>query len=358
LDINNYVSFLKLKKSELSAFVKLTKENDGLCTPFFDIPKSEEETEEAIKGKVDLSYRQMKAAQDKAYFPFVIDIYDLDEDVLIEKTHLYDYVLETFSDLDCSPVIGLDRTENHNRAVIDRVDNFDTIFVRVDSSEFSAPRTLTEELEDLVSEIPSHIDLALIIDFRVQLDLESFDQEINLEDFFTLISESKITFNYFILTSSSIPKSISELLKPHSELRKKRVEWVLWEKYRELGLVYGDYGVVSPEYSDADIAPEIMYDVQTPKIIYTDERELYVVRGGGMRRFGTGQFFDLAEKVINVDFFRAYYCEAEEYIEKVAKRENLVYKPRRGKVPSCGGASKWVEVTTLAHITYMGRLLS
>ncbi|MEP4100722.1 MAG: hypothetical protein ABJL97_10255, partial [Paraglaciecola sp.] len=152
-----------------------------------------------------------------------------------------------------------------------------------------------------------------------------------------------------VITSSSIPPVVTELTPTGSENYVHRAEWDLWQGItnREVeGFIYGDYTVVSAEYSDSDIAVELMRTVQTPRIIYTKNTELYIARGRALKTHGDSQYFNLAMMVKLCGFYRINNSEGEVYIEDVASRNT-------GK---CGNASKWIATTVTCHIEHFSSI--
>lgn len=353
LDVS-YVAFLKLKQNEVKAVSVLYDNGEENCRPFFDIPRLDSETDESLRKKIATCYKTIKVAQEKKEFPFFLDSYDISEDIQIDGVEPYEYILDQFGAFNLYPVVGLDRSIGHNNAVVDRLERYDCVGVRLQNDDLATPRITVEELKELTEPL-KQVEVYLIIDCRVIDKDYSTDK---LEAFIEKVKKSDLGFEAIIVTASSIPKSIGELLKVNESKTFKRYEWKVWEKVKGLGVIYGDYSVVSPDYSDADIAPNLMYDVQTPKILYTDHDTFFGARGAGLRSKGNEQYYKLAEEVTKLPFFRtAQYSPAEGYIENVVARKNLQYRRHQGKVPTCGSASKWIEITTMAHLFHLSRVL-
>ena len=110
-------------------------------------------------------------------------------------------------------------------------------------------------------------------------------------------------------------------------------------------VVLGDYGIVSPDYSDIGIPPEAMLNVLAPKILYTFDRQHYITRGGAISTHERGflQYNDLAAEIIAKPFYRgADYSFGDNYIEEKSRSVGKIVMP--GTI---------IKPTVNLHITYM-----
>lgn len=148
-----------------------------------------------------------------------------------------------------------------------------------------------------------------------------------------------------IVTGSSLPASIGEVLRVDSTEVLERRELAVISKARELSsieLIAGDYTTVSPFYSDADLDPKIMQNVMTPRLIYPFRESYYIARGVSMKSGGYGQYAGLASGLCAQAFFRPGYSTGENYFYEKSRRV--------GKNATNGTV---VKPSVVAHITYM-----
>ena len=81
--------------------------------------------------------------------------------------------------------------------------------------------------------------------------------------------------------------------------------------------IFGDYGIVNPEYIDLD--PRIISNQMTPAIRYALEKEWYVVRGESFRKGGYEQYYGLARAILNSGhYFGAGFSFGDHYINEKA----------------------------------------
>jgi hypothetical protein len=147
-----------------------------------------------------------------------------------------------------------------------------------------------------------------------------------------------------IVTGSSLPASIGDVLNVDSAQIIARRELAIISKARDLSdieLIAGDYTTVSPFYSDADLDPKIMQNVMTPRLIYPFKQSYYVTRGVSMKKGGYGQYVRMTMDLCGQDFFRGYSTGEAYFYDK---------SRRIGKNATNGTVGK---PSVVAHITYM-----
>lgn len=72
--------------------------------------------------------------------------------------------------------------------------------------------------------------------------------------------------------------------------------------------MFGDYGCVSPEYSDIELFDEDMQNVTTAKIIYPYHDRLFIKRGGRVKS-DKHQYNEFAEYIVT----RSGFYRGQEY---------------------------------------------
>lgn len=341
-----YVPCIKGKQNEIRALKALSGEAISNIKPLVDICRGENESETEIKKKVSLAVKYMNAARKEHQFPFYLDVFDLPSIFFNNGDYVSDYILSEFYPLGATPVVGLDRETEHTQAVSKYIAQTENklIAVRLLSEDISSFAITKLELANLLDDIEDECEIDLILDFRV-INAGNIQLYIsNTVKFLSRVGELD-NINNIILTGSSIPAIVTDLVSTGDSEYIERLERHLWSEVNkkvELPIIYGDYTVVSPEYSESNIQVELMRTVQTPRIMYTQDEHLFISRGKSLKTHGDKQYFSLANDVINCGYFRTNNSAGEKYISDVASRT-------QGK---CGNASKWIEVTVHCHIEH------
>ena len=188
----------------------------------------------------------------------------------------------------------------------------------------------------------------LLIDMRViddpiasSHDIRSFINKFNKDFKVEIISTS----------GSIIPENIATLIATDTKIHVTRNEFTMWKSLTNHSecseFVYGDYGVVSPNYSDLDLDPSLMNGVSTPKAFYAYQDQFYVCRGRRFKTHGYDQYFDIADDITGQSFFRGLgYSYGDGYIYD--RRRSSTTKPAKG-----GSPGSWIKSLTNAHITFI-----
>jgi hypothetical protein len=352
--MSNYTPFLKLKANEIGALNELDDDIKDDLIPFFDFPTKKGMTSTSFAAMVDKVAKSIvKNLPD--FQTFYLDNFDIDDKIRVNKADNYLYVIGKFADLEFIPVVGLDREPNRNQMVFDAKRNgdikSDSIAIRLQSDDFEDFELVRDEIEDLFtdgSELFSN--WVLVLDNRVCLSTDVTERSKSLAKFLTDI-EGEFSFSEIIISGSSIPASISEILPVESDLTHERKELTI---YREVAkavghsnISLGDYTVVSPLYSDISIPPEAMRNVTAPKIVYSYKSVHYIARGGALASHARGnlQYNDIAKYLIGLPFFRgAPYSFGDRYLDEKGNFRGSQVTP-----------SSILKPTINAHMTYMYR---
>jgi hypothetical protein len=353
----NYIPFLKLKQNEILAIKTLKDDHIDSVVPFFDIPRPKNQNTEEIINRVMTG----KAQADKYLndIEFYLDNYDLDDTIKIGKSPQYEIILEQFKNHKVIPVAALNRDNHHNSSALKYTYlNNNHIAIRLTREDVESYKISSFELEPLIKKIQlsSVVKIDIIFDFRfINTDIKTLfhNTSIFMDELFKLSD-----FHRIIITGSSIPASIRDILKTKTSAVIKRKEWELWAhittntKLRPY-LIYGDYGVVSPDYTDVELEFYMLTNVAAPKAIYTHTDEFYVVRGGAFKTHpdGYAQYYDIADFLIDHAHFRSSSdSEGEKYIYERSYKKT----PRARKA---GSPSSWLKATLVSHMTYLVRNL-
>lgn len=333
------------------------KELDGelrkSITPFFDFPYKKDRTEADIIRTADRVFNSLRRNISDVPF-FYLDNYDVDSNLTVNNENNYIYLLNACQDLRVVPVISIDRRPEHMQAVCEAKRSgqlkSDIVALRFVRADFMSYDTVTEDINDILGDtIGMFRKLDLILDCRycLNLDLNTLASEVSsfIQSFVEQYSVRNV-----IVTGSSIPPSISTIISANNETEVERAELDIFQQVNDendsdFDIVLGDYGIVSPEFSDIDIVPEAMLNVTAPKIIYTFDNRHFVIRGGAIKTHKRGfhQYNDMARIVVNKSFYRgARYSYGDNYMYE--KSCSL------GKNVTPGAI---IKPTTNLHLTYM-----
>lgn len=351
--MDNYIPFLKLKSNEILAIKELEEELKDEITPFFDFPRRDVLTEDTFKKTTEKMVRSVrKHLYNISYF--YLDNFDIDSNLKIDGIYNYAYLLESYSDFPVIPVVSIDRSDDHINAVCDAKNSglidSEVFALRLAPEDFENFDVVTDDINEMIGDVFETFDnMDLIFDCRVCLNQNLDTLALNIINFAQKFSES-YSIRKLIVTGSSIPPSIADVTGTESEVELHRAELrVFYLVNMELGklfnMILGDYGIVSPNYSELGIMPEAMQNVTAPKILYAFNNYQYFIRGGALKTHprGFAQYYDLAEILVAKDFYRG---------------ENYSFGDRFLKEKSYGTGSNVtpsiiIKPTVNAHITFM-----
>ncbi|PFG53355.1 T4 beta protein [Marinobacter sp. LV10R520-4] len=349
----NYIPFLKSKSNEIIALAELDADILEKVIPFFDYPKRKNcEIEESFKSSSEKLIKSLKKHLGTSK-TFYYDTYDLKDSHTIDGKHVYRYILELLKDFPVIPVVSIDRSTLHQKSVsalkINGTIKSSVVAFRVTPEDFQNFKAVENEItEDLQFVFNEFEKIDLIFDCRVcsNFDAQTIANEIiNFSTGFT----AKYSTRKIIVTGSSIPASIAEILAPNNESYVQRKETDIFKKTCKSGpnikFTFGDYTTVSPNYSDADIPPEQMQNRTTAKLSYSFGDQHYFIRGGSLKTRGAKQYFDLAAVLCAKTFFRGspYSLGDKYFYQKSQSLGNNCYP------------NTIVKPSVNAHITYSVR---
>jgi len=356
----NYAPFLKFKQNEIQAVFSLHSDVQNFTLPLFDMPKEKRQDAELdILNRLRKGERQLAAHSKKIPgLNFFIDNYDLDDGILLDGVQQYRYILDELKAYNIIPVAAFDRVSEHNAAAIKYCkDRCRSLGIRLQAEDFKSFNLLKAKLAELLAEAAAVgvTTTYLIFDCRViekQEDVEELRSSI--EKFYGQCNK-QFSISHYIVVGSVIPANIAKLMKTKTAMMVERLEYKLWRGLvtnpEFSGINYGDYGVVSPEFSEADLPVELMPKYMAPKVFYTTDGEFYAERGSQFQGHakGYGQYFDIASNIVGKPYFRgAGYSGGDAYIHD---RSYLsIRKPQKG-----GSPGSWIKATLTSHITFIVR---
>lgn len=355
-----YAPFLKFKQNEIQAVFSIYPDVQGFTLPLFDIPKEKkQDTELDILNRLSKGEKQLAAHSKKIPdLKFFIDNFDLDDSVLLGGAQQYRYILGELEAYNIIPIVAFDRAPNHNVAAIEYCkQKCDRLGIRLQAEDFQSFNLLKLKLAKILSEA-AEVGVTttyLIFDCRMIESHEDVDDlKASIEKFYNQCSQ-QFSISHYIVVGSVIPANITKLMKTKTTMMVERLEDKLWRKLTAIpalsGINYGDYGVVSPEFSEADLPVELMPKFMAPKVFYTTKGEFYAERGGQFQGHpkGYGQYFDIADNIVNKPYFRgAGHSDGDKYIH--ARSHLSARRPKKG-----GSPGSWIKATLSAHITFVVR---
>ena len=344
-----YIPFLKAKRGEFNAMSDLALNVKAAICPFFDFPRKKENYDAnsfAVKaGNIERGLKKHWGDEAEFYF----DDLDVAPKLSVFGKEKYEYIMGLLQELRVIPVVGLNRS-SHNASVAklkrDGEIESGTIALRVlrdDFEEFDVVRDqIVSELGDVFGEFD---EIDLILDCRVcgGLDVTSTAQQIAV---FARKFSRAFTVRRTIVTGSSIPGSLSDLVKSNSAQTVPRRELAILAATRSLAdgtILEGDYTTVSPFFSDADFDPRLFQKVTAPRLIYSFNNSHYIARGQSLESGGPAQYVGITNTLCEQPFYRGRgYSTGEKYFDD--KRKRIGRNATNGTI---------VTPSIVAHITYM-----
>ncbi|MBF0642191.1 beta family protein [Pseudomonas protegens] len=348
-----YIPFLKFKQNEIQGVAQLGSVVRDQIAPLYDVPRSQSVmTEVEILKRIRLAAAELKKSKDAdSEYWFFVDNFDIDESINLAGSFQYRYMLDALKTYRLMPVVALDRSPDHNSAAFDFIRRKPGLVgVRLQETDIESYNITKPRLDLLWSEIQAAqpAGVVLLIDLRVIDD--HVESKRKVERF---LSRFRLDFqvNATSVSGSVIPGNIATLIGTDVQKHVVREEYRLWRTLTSSPdyqhILYGDYGVVSPEYSDLDLNPELMSGVSTPKVFYTHSDQFYISRGRRFKTHGYQQYFTISDDIVGQTFYRgAAYSYGDNYIH-----ERSYLSARRP--PKGGSPSTWIKSLTAAHITFI-----
>lgn len=313
--MNNYIPFLKFKKNEVTAIKELSIESHAALTPFFDLPRRQNSSGEGLRKQVvDAAKDAVRHLSEIHYF--YLDNFDIDSDIKIDGNDSYVFILKQFSELPIVPVIGLDRTLGHSNAIVksldDNIISNDLIALRLNAMDYEDFVFSEPDLISVYSQVCSkfkHVDL--VLDLRViSGDIEP--QASQIAEFIHLFIAA-FPCRKIIVAGSSIPAVIADIVPPSSDRILNRSELNVYHQAlakctdpEKATLWLGDYGGISPDYSEVDMPPEMFRNITAPKLIYSFSDNFFISRGKALKQGGNEQYNEMCADLIGKPYYRGH----------------------------------------------------
>lgn len=353
--MQTYTPFLKFKQNEVAALAEFIKKRTEVVIPFFDIPRPKDSDEINILDRLRKGVKQIEKNLPNS--AFYIDNFDVDDSIILQGVGQYEFILNTVSHLGAIPVVALNRDVAHNPAALNYVKNNKCpVAIRLNEEDFESYKLTKPELTTLWDEltVAKPAEIHLVIDFRVITQGVAVLKSRAVNFINSFINDFSV--DQIIITGSSIPASLKTILSTNGECSIERSEWHLWSDIaaslpEDVGkkLVYGDYGFISPDYSDVEFEFWLLQKVMGPKVFYSYSTKFFIIRGGAFQthKNGYGQYFDIADTIAHKPFYRGpAYSYGEKYIYDRSSLPAV-------KVKTGGSPGSWIKAGLASHITFI-----
>lgn len=347
-----YVPFLKAKRNEFNAVGELVPQVRTSICPFFDYPRKPNLDGAQFKNGVEQIAKSLKKHVGLAA-EFYFDNFDIDDSVKVGTKHNYRFLLESLVAFEVTPVVSIDRSSAHLSAVVDLKTGgklrSNAVAFRITPEDFEEYSVVKNDITIKLGPVFAAFDAVdLIFDCRICTNMDAHTTATQVNNFSKQLCDDH-NVRRIILTGSSIPASVSEILSVQTEHVMHRRELDIYRAVKPMHLhaplTFGDYTTVSPAYSDVDLPPEILQNVMTAKLTYTLNGSHFFIRGGALKTSGRSQYFGMAKTLCLKPFFRgATYSSGDQYFVQKG----------HGIGGNCG-PNTVIKPSVNAHISYMVR---
>ncbi len=347
-----YVPFLKAKRGEFNALGQLDSDIRNAVCPFFDFPRKSPIYDSESFAKTASACARSLQRHYGVEAEFYFDDLDVDQTLEVKGKQQYAFILGELKGLRAIPVMSLDRT-SHNAAVNQLRQNgiigAECVAFRVFPEEFEDYQSIRTELVAELADVVRKFDrIDLVFDCRLCVTLDATAIAVQIADFTRKFSEDFPAVGRVIVTGSSIPASLGDIVSPNSTEVVARCELAIIaaaKRLAHLRVIPGDYGIVSPYYSDAAIEPWLFQTITAPKLIYSFDHSHHIARGGSLKSGGPDQYVGLTAELCGKSYFRGRgYSKGEDYFDD--KRRRIGKNATNGSV---------VTPSVVSHITYVVR---
>lgn len=352
--MRSYTPFLKMKVNECAALQELPADIYPKIVPFFDLPHKKDRDAAGLDKLISDSSKKMKKMAGR--IPrFFLDMYDIPDSIASQGAGIFSAVALAFQGQDFVPVAGLDRSQKYISSILlaqsSGLLTSKMLAIRLVEDDFESHSACKTDIAVLVANAKSagFTDFVLILDMRVCVGKSPQILASTLLKFIGAVAQASI-FKKVIITGSSITAQIVQIVSTGTTQAVERFELQTFNLIKALpeNLVgFGDYTIVSPDYSEIDFPKELLRNVTAPKLCYSYDDVHYIDRGGALKthKLGSGQYNSMAAKLVKELFFRqAGYSFGENFLLEKAKGQGSSVTP-----------SSILKPTICAHMTYMVR---
>lgn len=239
------------------------------------------------------------------------------------------------------PVYGFDRDNALWPTVIAQARKSGGMLLRLEADDMEFASDTLDRIQELSLRGLDLRQLDILLDCRYLPTREFSGATSDLVALFLEALASTFDIRKVIVAGSSAPKTVTAV--PKNDMRSiARNELWLWTSLRVKGLgfdvVYGDYGVIHPDFTDLTPSPHI-----NGKIRYTQGQHIHIFRGQSLRENDKyDQYRRLSHNVISSGFYQGHsFSQGDRYI----------YDCANGQAKT-GSPGVWVLNDQNHHFTY------
>lgn len=341
----HYVPVLKAKQGELTALFGLTDAQKNIFTPLLELVSEKTEIKQIEKTSTQIK----KALNDKIFF---VDVYFPKSEY---KTKELAKILHKFlqlsikDDLQCIPVIGLERDAEFVQTVKDYIDSQGAeICIRLFVSDLKK-KNLSDLITALLKQLKRTSKQSHFIFDLAEIDNSHVDTlSLMLQ---TVIPTLPLLneWNTFTLCSSAFPQTMGSVKSGSNNI--ERGEWILWSELlgqkSTIGRMptFGDYAINYPQLSDG--YDPITMDTSA-NIRYTSDDYWLILKGKGLKKAGYDQFFSLSKLLTKLpEYMGESFSTGDKYIKDCSDRK-----------ANKGNTTTWRFVGTNHHLVFVGNQIA
>lgn len=242
------------------------------------------------------------------------------------------------------PTYGFGRDEEQWGLILSQAKKSNGMLLRLERDDLDFSHETLERIMDLRSHGVDLSTVDLFFDARYlssYVDAQSVAEQII--DFLTIL-DNNLSVGAVIVSGSTAPKTVTSIEKDGYDAI-TRHELTLWAnvalRFPHLSIVYSDYGVIHPDFSDLVMSSHI-----NGKIRYTEGTKIHVFRGHSLRQEDKyEQYRVLSAKVVASRMYQGRnFSSGDKYIADCASG-----------IGGTGSPGTWVLADQNHHFTYAAR---
>ena len=336
-----YAPIVKGKANDIKAVSYLAAQHADRIKPVFELPPFVH-TEDPEKILTRFSTRLSKLYSKR---PCYIDLPLLKPgavDASGRSILSVAYGQLTALSINYEPVYGLDRDESLWPTVINLALRSGGMLLRLEIEDMEFADDTLDRIHDLTLLGLNTRQMDVLLDCRHLSQAEKTTEISGLAAAFLEQLASAFQVRKIIIAGSSAPKTVTQIPK-NSKGEVTRHELSLWTNLRVKALpfdvVYGDYGVIHPDFTDLTPSPHI-----NGKIRYTQGRSFHIFRGHSLSQEDKyEQYRKLSHAVLSSALYQGHtYSRGDRYIYDCATGH-----------ATTGNAGTWVMNDLNHHFTYV-----
>jgi hypothetical protein len=242
------------------------------------------------------------------------------------------------------PVYGFDRDNSQWPVVIQQARRSGGMLLRLEADDMEFASDSMDRIQELSLQGLDLRQMDVLLDCRYLPTVEAAGAMSDMAAAFLETLATSFSIRKAIVAGSTAPKTVSAIPENSSRSLNRNELW-LWTSLRVKGLgldvVYGDYGVIHPDFTDLTPSPNI-----NGKIRYTQGKDIHIFRGQSLRKADKyDQYRRLSHGVINSGFYQGHmFSHGDRYI----------YDCANGQAKT-GSPGVWVLNDQNHHFTYVAQ---